>query len=300
VAKNLLLCRLHELEPGQHADFFALLFERNLRETRDGKPFYSCRFRDARRSVSAVIWSDSEWYSACANEWKPGQLFKIRGTYGEHEKYGPQIDIHNIRWANDGDKSDGFDAGDLVARTRFDPEAMFVELRELADSHIADEPLRKLVLTILDRYAGPIKTVPATLRHFFPFNGGLLEHLLSVTKSCLLLADRYVAYYSELQPPLNRDLLVSGAILHDIGRVVEFDINLLAAEPTVSGRLLGHLFLGRDLVRDTARELGDINPELVQLLEHLIVSHLNLPEWGSPLCAQGRSSKHHLFAAQLR
>jgi 3'-5' exoribonuclease len=52
--------------------------------------------------------------------------------------------------------------------------------------------------------------------------------------------------------------------------------------PSVPGRLFGHLFLGRDLVRDTARELGDINPELVQLLEHLIISHLNLPEWGSP------------------
>ena len=56
----------------------------------------------------------------------------------------------------------------------------------------------------------------------------------------------------------------------------------LAVQPTVSGRLLGHLFLGRDLVRDTARELGDVNPELVQLLEHIVITHLTLPEWGSP------------------
>jgi len=57
---------------------------------------------------------------------------------------------------------------------------------------------------------------------------------------------------------------------------------LLSPHPTVPGRLFGHLFLGRDLIRDTARELGDVNPELVQLLEHLLISHLNLPEWGSP------------------
>jgi 3'-5' exoribonuclease len=85
-----------------------------------------------------------------------------------------------------------------------------------------------------------------------------------------------------LQPPLNRDLVIAGAILHDIGRTLEFGDDPLNVQPTTPGRLFGHLFLGRDLVRDTARELGDANPELVQLLEHIIVTHLSLPEWGSP------------------
>src|SRR5205807_4450873 len=62
----------------------------------------------------------------------------------------------------------------------------------------------------------------------------------------------------------------------------EFGPEVADVQPTVPGRLLGHLFLGRDLVRDTARELGDVNPELVQLLEHIIITHLTLPEWGSP------------------
>src|SRR5207237_3057302 len=105
---------------------------------------------------------------------------------------------------------------------------------------------------------------------------------VSVTHSCLHLAEKYAIHYPDLQPPLNVNLIVAGAILHDIGRVQEFDGNLIAPEPTIPGRLLGHLFLGRDLVRDTARELGDVDPELLQMLEHLIVSHLNLPEWGSP------------------
>jgi 3'-5' exoribonuclease len=96
------------------------------------------------------------------------------------------------------------------------------------------------------------------------------------------LAEKYTAAYPELHPPINRDLVVAGAVLHDIGRVLELTDDPLTAERTVPGALFGHLFLGRDLVRDTARELGDVNPELVQMLEHIIISHLNLPEWGSP------------------
>jgi 3'-5' exoribonuclease len=80
------------------------------------------------------------------------------------------------------------------------------------------------------------------------------------------------------------DNVVASAILHDLGRVLKFDEAAAGAttEYTVPGRLVGHLILGRDLVRETARELGDVNPDLVQLLEHIILSHLTLPEWGSP------------------
>ena len=84
------------------------------------------------------------------------------------------------------------------------------------------------------------------------------------------------------EDPLNRDLVVAGAILHDMGRVLELGAEPVSPQPTVPGRLLGHLLLGRDLVRDTARDLGDVNPEMVQLLEHLILTHLELPAWGSP------------------
>ncbi len=276
------LCRLSELTPGSYADFFARLTERTRGETRDGKPFFTCRFRDARRTVSFMVWADSAWYEACEQHWRVGQFFKIRGTYGEHERYGPQVDVQNIREVIEADRGDGFDPADFEERSRYDSGAMFAELRGLAERHIGDGPLRRLVLTLLDRYAGPLQRLPATPRHFYPFAGGLLEHLLSVTHSCLHLADKYMAHYPDLKPPLNRDLVVAGAILHDIGRVLEFREEVAGVQPTVAGRLAGHLFLGRDLVRDTAKELGDINPELVQLLEHIIISHLNLPEWGSP------------------
>ena len=159
---------------------------------------------------------------------------------------------------------------------------MFAELKELATAHIADEPLRRLVLTLLDKYAEPLQRLPATRDRFHPFAGGLLEHTLSVTRSAVQLAERYSAYYTELKPPLNRDLVAAGAILHDIGRVLEFGDEAVAPTVTIPGRMSGHLLLGRDMVRDAARELGDVNPELVLMLEHIVLTHLSLPEWGSP------------------
>ena len=277
--------RLSDLTPGQFGDFFALLAQRSRGSTRDGKPFFTCHFRDARRTAAFMVWADGGWYETCERDWREGQFYKIRGAYGEHERYGPQIDIQNIRPVTEADHGDGFNPADFVEGSRFNVETMFAELLGLAQQHIADEPLRRLVLILLERHAPALKHLPATERHFYPFPGGLLEHLLSVTQTCLHLVEKYAAHYPDLRPPLNRDLVVAGAMLHDIGRVLEFGDDPLLAQRTVPGRLLGHLFLGRDLVRDTARELGDVNPELVQLLEHIIVSHLNLPEWGSPRLA---------------
>src|SRR5262249_750054 len=203
-------------------------------------------------------------------------------VYGEHERYGPQIEIQMIRLVQEADKTEGFDPNEFVEHSRYDADKMLDELTGLAETHIGNEPLRRLVLAILLKHAKPFKRAPAIQGKFYPFAGGLLEHTLSVTGTCLQLVEKYAGHYSELKPPLNQDLVVAGAILHDIGRVVEFDDNPLSPQPTVPGRLLGHLFLGRDLVREAAREIDGINPELVQLLEHLIISHLNLPEWGSP------------------
>jgi 3'-5' exoribonuclease len=275
------LKRLHELEQGEYVDCYALLAERSRGATREGKPFYTCRFRDARRTVAVMVWADGGFFEECAKDWQVGHCYKLRGVYGEHERFGPQFDLEMIRPITDADRADGFDPLDYVERSRFNPDDMLAELRGLAEAEIADGPLRRLVVLLLDRHAEALRWLPGSQRHYHPFAGGWLEHTLAVTHSCLLLADRYRAHYPDLKPPLNRDLLAAGAILHDLGRAAEFD-DPLAMQPTVPGRLLGHLFLGRDLVRDAARDVPELNPQLLQLLEHLIVSHLNLPEWGSP------------------
>ena len=276
------LVRLHEMIPGQAGDFFVLLAEKTRGARRDGKPYFTCRFRDHARTAAFMVWGDGPWFEACEHEWHEGQFYKIRGVYDEHQVYGPQIDIHNLRPVGDKDREDGFDPSAFVECSRYDPEAMFAELVSLVEAHIANVSLRKLVLTLLERHAESLKRLPATVKNFHPFHGGLLEHILSVTHTCLLLVEKYSTHYPDLQPPLNRDLVLAGAVLHDIGRVVELESDPVSTQATVPGRLLGHIILGRDLVRDAAREQGDVDPELLQLLEHLIVTHLNLPEWGSP------------------
>jgi 3'-5' exoribonuclease len=276
--------RLCELTPGQHADFFALLADKARNQTRgEGKPFYLCRFRDNRRTVSFAAWSDSPWFAAAENEWQAGRFFKLRGVYGEHERYGPQIvEISAIREVRDEDRNDGFDPTLLIERSRREPAEMFAELKALVAAEVRDEPLRRLTLTLLEKHADAWQRLPATRDRFHTFTGGLLEHTLSVTRSCMHLVERYAAHYVELKPPLNRDLVLAGAVLHDIGRVLEMGDEPVAPALTVAGRLEGHVILGRDLVRDAAREQGDVNPELLLLLEHLILTHLTLPEWGSP------------------
>lgn len=288
--------KLSEMSPGQAGDFFVLLAEKVRGARRDGKPFYTCRFRDARRTVAFMAWSDGPWFEACEREWHEGEFYKVRGCYDEHKTYGPQIDVQIIRPVTEADRADGFDPRQFVECSRYDAEAMFAELVSLAETHIGDAPLLKLVVTLLQQHGEALRRIPATLKNFYPFRGGWLEHTLSVSHTCLHLVEKYSVHYPDVQPPLNKDLVVAGAILHDIGRVIEFSGDAVNVQATVPGQLLGHLFLGRDLVRDTAQELGDINPELLQLLEHLIVSHLNHPEWGSPHCTRRKIGRGRLVA----
>jgi 3'-5' exoribonuclease len=185
----------------------------------------------------------------------------------------------------DADRADGFREADFYDRSRFDSDVMLSELRTLAEKELKDAPLRTLTVGLLDTHADALKKLPASDRRFYPFPGGWLEHVLNVTRNCVYLTDRYAAHYPDLTPPLNRDLVIAGAILHDLGRAVELTIPDVPGQPveqTVDGRLFGHVMLGRDLVREAGAKVPGLNPELLRLLEHLIVSHLTLPEWGSP------------------
>jgi 3'-5' exoribonuclease len=273
--------RLSDLRPGHQADFYAQLAERIRGQTRDGKPYFTCRFRDSRRTATAMIWQDSEWFEPCLNEWREGQCFKLRATYGEHDRYGPQLDIEQIRLVRPDDEEQGFDPWEFLPRSRFDAEAMYQQLLDLIAHELAYEPLRRLVVGVLEGNKARLLKLPATAKHYHPFAGGWLEHTLAVVRHCGFLADRYRQHYPELTPPLNRDLLLAAAALHEIGRVAEWDDDW-PPQPTTDGRLLGHLFLGRDIIRDAARQIPELDAEWLRLLEHLLVTHLNLPEWGSP------------------
>ena len=272
---------LHDLRPGQLADFFAVLCERTRKSTRDGKPYYALRFRDRERTVSAPVWDNSPLFEACENQFQTGQHFKIRAIYQEHERYGPQIEIQNIRPATSEDWMDGYNPDDLVVSTRFDVEELFAELWAAAQS-ITDAPLRQLVVTLLEENKEQFMEYPAASKNHHAFRGGLLEHTVSVTRTGIYLADKYLQYYSDLQPPINKDLVIAGCILHDIGKLRELECGVEEIRYTVPGQLIGHILIGRDMVRSAAAEIKELAPELALYLEHIVLAHQGQPEWGSP------------------
>ena len=278
------IVKLSELIPGESAVFFAQLAVRARSSTSAGKPYFACKFRDNARTVAAVpIWSDAPLFEPAA-KWLPGQFFKIRGTYTLHEKFGPQLDIAEIRPVEDRDRAEGFDELGFVDRSRFEPAEMLDELQAFAIAEIKDEPLRALVLKLLEQHSDVLKWLPATATKFYPFAGGWLEHTLNVTKNCAWLSDRYLERYPEMIPPLNRDLVIAGAVLHDIGRAKEYEGSAAGSvpRPGVDGELFGHILLGRDMVREAARDVPELNPDFAKLLEHIVYTHLTRPEWGSP------------------
>lgn len=271
---------LAELEDGQVADFFALLCEKQELTTRDGKPYFRVSFRDARRQVGFPIWSDSPLAEPCRSEWMPGQFYKIRAAL-KISNFGPQLDIKKIRPVDESDTADGFDPQMCQPVSRFEPTEMFAELMNIVESQIADEALRSLVADILEQNRDELLGLPAAKRNHHAYVGGFLEHVLNVVRTCLYLADKYTDHYAYLRPPLSKDLLIAGGVLHDIGKLRELAVGPAGADYTAAGHLIGHILQGRDIVREAAAG-RDIDPETLLRLEHIIVAHQRLPEWGAP------------------
>ncbi len=280
VQQVMAIIALSEMTNGQEGDLFVLMTSKEELTTRDGKPYFKVGFRDHAREVSFPIWHDSPWGADCRNAWQPGAFYKVRAVYRE-TNYGPQLELRKIREADESDKSDGFSPAMCMPKTRFDPEVMFVELTATARERIEDEALCGLVVDILEANRAALLSLPAATHNHHAFVGGWLEHVLSVTRSCVYLADKYDEYYPDLQPRLDKSLVVAGAILHDIGKLRELEKQPQGAEYTASGTLIGHILQGRDIVREAA-VAHDLDPEVLLRLEHVIVSHQRLPEWGSP------------------
>ncbi len=270
---------LCELLDGQEADFFALLKSKEELKTRDGKPYYRVGFCDAGREVNFPIWGDSAWAVDCRDAWQVGEFYKLRGEYRE-TNYGPQIEIRKIRGITEADADDGFDPMMCQQRSRYDSQEMFDELVSIAEERI-DGPLQKLVLDLLGKYREQLLEMAAASHNHHAFVGGYLEHVRSVTRTCIYLADKYADYYDTMDPPLRKDLIAAGGILHDIGKLRELVQNPEGAAYTSSGSLIGHILQGRDMVREAAAD-SDIDAETLLRLEHIVVAHQRLPEWGSP------------------
>jgi 3'-5' exoribonuclease len=271
---------LDEILPDQEADMFVLLTAKEELTAKNGKPYFKVTFRGRNREVNFPIWDNSPWAVDCRSLWTPGVFYKVRAVYRE-TNFGPQLEIRKIREVIESDAAEGFDPNACQAQSQFNPESMFAELTAIVRERIDQPALRQLVESILTKYRAEILTCPAARHNHHAFVGGLLEHTLSVTKTCIFLADKYADYYADMQPPLNKGMVAAGAILHDIGKLREYDRRPEGAVFSPEGALIGHMLLGRDIVREAAVGVN-IDADTLLRLEHVVVAHQRLPEWGSP------------------
>jgi 3'-5' exoribonuclease len=266
---------LHELEPNQEADVFALLAEKEPTKTKDGKPFLWVTFRDARKAVRFPVWSDTAIYKELKTL-KTGTYCKLRAVY-RITTYGPQLEIHRIRAVEDADTHDGFFP---ILPTPVSVDKMFDELQTVAEQQLGKGKLHQLVTKILKEHRETLLFGVASRQHHHNYIGGLLEHTLSVAKIAAALVDHYHKMYPDRKKDISRPLAVAGAMLHDIGKVREYEPQLGSHQHSVTGELIGHAILGRDIVREAAKGL-ELDPALQSHLEHIIVSHQRFPDWGA-------------------
>ncbi|TWT43200.1 3'-5' exoribonuclease YhaM family protein [Botrimarina hoheduenensis] len=276
---------LSDLATGEEGDFFALLADRQELLTKEGKPYWRVTFRDARRDVSFPIWGDAPLAEACRTQWVVGEFYKLRALYRE-TNYGPQLEIRRIRPVEPTDEADGFTPQMCQPASRFDAKEMFADLVSLVEEAVTEAPLKRLVLDLLETHREELLVWPAATRNHHAFAGGYLEHVRNVATHARMLADRYAGLYPDLTPPLDVGLVVAGAVLHDIGKLRELCVTPLGGEYTPAGSLVGHILQGRDMIREAAAaQDADGEPlgaEQLLRLEHIIISHQRLPEWGSP------------------
>jgi len=271
---------LHELEPNQEADVFVLLAEKESAKTREGKPYLWVAFCDAKRRVRFPVWSDTALHKDI-KAFKPGTYCKLRAVYRIDPTYGPQLEIHRIRKVDESaDSHDGFNPVLLRPAASIPAEKMFENLQNLAKQHLGTGKLPNMVTKILKEHREPLLSAVASRQHHHNYIGGLLEHTLSVAKIAIALVDHYHEMYPDRKKEISRPLVVAGAILHDIGKVREYESHPGSMQHSTEGELIGHAILGRDIVREAAKEF-ELPPAIQIHLEHIIVSHQRFPDWGA-------------------
>lgn len=258
---------------------FVVLASKEEGRTKDGKPYYRATFADSNRQIVCPIWSNTHYFQECRDEWTVGKFYKIRAIYRE-TNYGPKLEIKKIREVNLSDCQAGFDPNQCRPTSRIAPEILRDELLTLAKVHIGKGPLLMLVQKIFKEYHNRILETAASGYHHHVHVGGLLEHLLSVTRIAILLVDHYRSFYPEIKNRISKPLVVAGAILHDIGKIFEMENTGGRHQHTLEGDLIGHFILGRDLVHYFGPLMG-VDPKTQLQLEHIIIAHSN-SDWGAP------------------
>jgi 3'-5' exoribonuclease len=282
---GMVVIKLSELVDGQEAACFAVLVKKTKGTTKSNQPYVKCLFRDRRTKVEAPLWSDHALLHE-SEAWAEGMAYRIqvRGRYDL--RYGMQLDLLGIRPATDDDARDGYDFFDLVENSKYPPDELLKKIHHLVEQQIDHPALRRLVESLLGEHASLFKKMPAAQVFHHPYTSGLLEHVWSMTRIACFLADHYAKYYDNLDPPLNRGIVVAATILHDIGKLRELEYHPVEARYTKEGRLIGHILMGRDMVREAARRIEGFPEDILLRLEHAILAHHGRREFGAPVLPQ--------------
>lgn len=255
-----------ELLDGQPVTSYFLAKHVQVRQRRSGEPYLSLVLADRTGEVPAVMWDGVD---ESVRSLSDGDIVKVQGVLGSYHNE-PQLTLSRARKAN----PDEVSPDDYLPRSDSDPAVMLAALDQAIEG-IAEPYLKRLLGELL---ADPgtraaVTAAPAAKAIHHAVLGGLLEHTVSVVGLCRLLADYY--------PAVNRDLLVTAAILHDLGKIKELRWDRVF-DYTDPGRLLGHITLGALMVEERIRAIPDFPPALATSLLHCILSHHGELEWGSP------------------
>ncbi|MCB0414028.1 MAG: HD domain-containing protein [Bdellovibrionales bacterium] len=233
---------------------------------KNGKPYMSCGLSDKSGSIHAMIWENAEDVDA---QIEPGDIARVKGHVQKYQDR-LQIIVHQMKKA----ASEEFDMGDFVASTGIDPALLFKELEEHINS-VEKPAIQQLLLdTINDvEVKKRLFLYPAAKTIHHAKIGGLLEHIVSICGLMKVVANHY--------KDLNRDLLIFGAIYHDIGKLWELSIDE-GFQYTTEGRLVGHMAIALELLDEKSSKIMGFTKELKVMLKHIILSHHGKLEYGSP------------------
>jgi 3'-5' exoribonuclease len=255
-----------DFKPNQTFTTTLLVHVKDIRQKKSGDPYLSLLLGDRTGEVDAKMWDN---VTEVIDTFDRDDFVKVKGLLQIFQNR-PQLTIHKMARVADTE----VDFADYFPASERDPEEMFAELRGIVVG-MSNPHLRALLEAFLDDepLARRYKIAPAAKHVHHAFLGGLLEHVLSVCHLSRMTAEHY--RYIDL------DLLLTGAVLHDVGKVAELTYDRSVSYST-EGQLLGHIVIGLRMVHEKLHALPDFPPKLRVLVEHLIVSHHGELEFGSP------------------
>ena len=255
-------------KPNNQVEGFCVIKTVTERTNSKGDPYLDMRLYDRGGTVAAKLW---DYNPTTHGEFIPDTVVKVRATivvWNERE----QLKIDRIR-PLDRDRDDP-DMKQLVPCAPFDAEWMYDELYSAAQS-ISDDELSRFVIHIMDKNREDLLRWPAALKLHHAQRGGLLYHTMTMLK----IGEKIC----EIYPALCADLVKAGIILHDMSKMKELSVGELglASEYSVEGQLIGHIAMGCAMIEREAESFG-LSDDLRVLIEHMILSHHGVPEFGSP------------------